>query len=154
MTNNDTKSDAELPRNPPFIIAGIGLAVCFWIFEGYVETLLVEDVSFVMRLLPADAHEFWMRSFTCALFICFGIYSQLVHTRIRKAERISIDAAWLLKNALSNTIRGHYSYCAFCKKIRTQDDRWVEPAKFIVAETEAVLSMGICPQCQIQHPPD
>lgn len=151
MTNTST-TEADCPANPPFIVIGILLAVCYWVFEGYVDTLLVDNVSFSMRLFPADANEFWMRSFTSVLFICFGLYSHIAHTRIRKAERLNIDAAWLLKNALSNTIRGHYSYCAFCKKIRTGEDEWVTPEKFIVARTEAELSMGICTECQIRHP--
>lgn len=151
MTNSTTKPDT--PRNPPFIFIGIWLAVGYWVIEAYFDSLLVENVSFIMRLYPADLHEFWMRSLTSILLIGFGVYSHRVHTRIRKAEELNVDAAWLLKNALSKTIRGHFSYCAFCRKIHNQQDQWVTPDSFIAAQTEAEFSPGICPQCQIQHSP-
>lgn len=150
----NTATDPNTPHNPPFIFIGIWLAIGFWVIEAYFDSLLVENVSFAMRLFPTDIHEFWMRSLTSILFIGFGLYSHRVHSRIRAAEKMNVDAAWLLKNALSNTIRGHFSYCAFCKKIRNQEDEWVSPEKFIAAQTEAEFSAGICKECQVRHSPD
>ena len=150
----NTTTDPNRLKIPPFILIGIWLGIGYWVMEAYFDSLLVENVSFAMRLFPSDLNELWMRSFTSVLFIGFGLYSHRVHARIQSAERMNIDAAWLLKNALSNTIRGNFLICVFCKKIRDQDGQWVSPDRFIVAQTEAEISGSMCKECQTQHSPD
>jgi len=150
----NTTTDPNRLKIPPFILIGIWLAIGFWVLEAYFDSLLVENVSFAMRLFPSDLNELWMRSFTCVLFIGFGLYSHRVHARIQSAETISVEAGWLLKNALSNTIRGDFKICVFCRKIRDKDGLWVSPDRFIVAQTEAEISGSMCNECQIRHSPD
>lgn len=152
MPNAASKPDNI--ANPPFIFIGVFLAVGYWVTEAYFDTVLIENVSFDMRLFPSDLHELWMRSIVSLAFIGFGLYSHRVHTRIQSAEMMNIDAAWLLRNALSKTIRGNFPICVFCKNIRDQDGLWVSPDRFISAQTEAEFSSGMCNQCQIQHAPD
>ena len=150
----NTTTDPNRLKFPPFILIGIWLGIGFWVMEAYFDSLLVENVSFAMRLFPSSLHELWMRSFTSLLFIGFGLYSHRVHTRILSAEKINVEAGWLLKNAISNTIRGNFLICVFCKKIRDQDGLWVSPDRFIVAQTEAEISGSMCKECQTQHSPD
>ena len=150
----NTTTDPNRLQIPPFILIGIWLAIGYWVMEAYFDSLLVENVSFAMRLFPSDLNELWMRSFTSVLFIGFGLYSHRVHARIQSAEAMNVEAAWLLKNALSNTIRGNFLICVFCKKIRDQDGLWVSPDRFIVAQTEAEISGSMCNECQIRHSPD
>ena len=138
MVNTETEPDSL--RIPPFILIGIWLAIGYWVIESYFDTVLMENASFAMRLFPADLNELWMRSIICVFFIGFGLYSHRAHTRIRSAERMNQDAAWLLKNALSNTIRGNFPTCVFCKNIRNQEGEWVTPDRFISTQTEAEFS--------------
>lgn len=138
-------------RKSTLAIIGVWLALGYWVLEAYFDSVLVENVSFTMRLFPSDSHELWMRSITSLLFIGFGLYSQRVHNRIQSTEKMNVDAAWLLKNALSNTIRGDFSYCVYCKKIHTHEGPWVTPEKFITDQTEAKLSAGLCDDCQKHH---
>ena len=147
----NTTTDPNRLKFPPFILIGIWLGIGFWVMEAYFDSLLVENVSFAMRLFPSSLHELWMRSFTSLLFIGFGLYSHRVHTRILSARKINEEAGWLLKNAISNTIRGNFLICVFCKKIRDQDGLWVSPDRFIVAQTEAEISGSMCEECQTQH---
>ena len=149
MANNTT--DPNRLKIPLFILIGIWFAIGFWVIEAYFDSLLVENTSFAMRLFPSDLNELWMRSFTSLLFIGFGLYSHRVYARIQSARKINEEAGWLLKNAISNTIRGNFLICVFCKKIRDQDDLWVSPDRFIVAQTEAEISGSICKECQTQH---
>ena len=151
--SNAASSPDNLP-NPPFIFIGVFLAAGYWVTEAYFDTVLIENVSFNMRLFPSDLHELWMRSIVSVAFIGFGLYSRRVHARIRSADMMNIDAAWLLKNALSKTIRGNFPICAFCKNIRDQDGFWVTPDRFISAKTEAEIPVGICDQCHTRHAPD
>ena len=104
-----------------------------------------------MRLFPSDPNELWMRSLVSVLFVGFGLYAHRVHVRIKAAEKMNIDAAWLLKNALSNTIRGHFRICRYCKDIRDENGLWINPDKFIVAQTEAEFSRSVCEKCQVEN---
>lgn len=149
MENSEV--EPENTQSTSFIVVGVWLSVGFWLFESFMETILVEGASFNSQLIPMNGHELWMRTLTCLLFVGFGFYAQKVHTRIHSAEKMNIDAAWLLKNALNNTIRGNYSYCVYCKKIRDQDDIWHTPERFIEARTEAKLSAGLCSECHRLH---
>lgn len=146
------QNDPDRLTFPPFILIGIWLAVSYWVVESYFDTVLIENVSFAMRLFPSDLNELWMRGLICALLIGFGLYTQRIRARLRSAETMNLDAAWLLKNALSNTIRGNFHICVFCKNIRDQEGEWVAPDRFISARTEASISKGLCTECQVQQP--
>lgn len=143
--------ESDTPQKPYFVSIGNFLAVSYWIIEAYFDSVLIDNTSFAMRLFPSDPNEIWMRSFVCALFVGFGLYAHRAHVRIRAAEKISIDAAWLLKNALSNTVRGNFPICVYCKNIRDEDSQWVAPDRFIAAQTEAEFSRVVCDKCQIEH---
>jgi hypothetical protein len=136
---------------PFFISIGNFLAISYWIFEAYFDSVLIEDTSFTLRLFPSDPNELWMRSFVSLLFVGFGLYAHRVNARIMAAEKMNVDAAWLLKNALSKTIRGNFAICVSCKNIRDQNSLWVAPDRFISAHTEAEFSRGRCDECQVLH---
>lgn len=144
---------SERQDSPLFFIGGF-LAVSFWVIEAYFDSLLIENESFVTRLFPSDLNELWMRSLICALFVGFGLYSRAAHARIRYANKLNQDAAWLLRNAISKTIRGNYPICVCCKKIRDQDGLWVKPDVFIAAQTEAHFAGSLCAECTVKRPPN
>ena len=104
-----------------------------------------------MRLLPSDSHELWMRSFICLLFVGFGLYAHRTLVRIRETEELNEDAAILLKNALSKTIRGQFPICVNCKNIYDEDNQWVAPDEFISAQTEAEFLQVVCEQCHTEN---
>jgi hypothetical protein len=150
----DTTGNHQSIGKPPIILIGIFLAACYWIAEAYFDSLLIENTSFQLRLFPADMNELWMRSFIALLLVGFGVYLQLVHRRMRKLEAMNVDAAWLLKNALSKTIRGYFPICVFCRKIQDEDGLWVSPDRFIAAQTDAEFGGSLCGECQENHARD
>lgn len=150
MTDTATGPDPQIV--PPFFFIGCFLAASFWVLEAYFDSVLIENESFATRLFPSDMNELWMRGLVSVLFLGFGLYSRIVYARIRAAEKLNLDAAWLLKNALSKTIRGNYPICVFCRKIRDQEGQWVAPDKFIAARTEAEFAGSLCGECQAKHP--
>ena len=141
---------ADTAQKPFFVSIGNFLAVGYWFIEAYFDSLLIPDTTFMMRLFPSDANELWMRSLVSALFVGFGLYAHRNYVRIRTAEKLSVDAAWLLKNALSNTIRGRFPICVHCGNIRDEDDHWVAPDRFISARTEAEFSRTECDKCRTE----
>jgi len=147
----DKAPHSDTPQKPYFVSIGNFLAVSYWIIEAYFDSVLIEDTSFTMRLFPSDPNELWMRSLVSVLFVGFGLYAHGAHVRIRATEKLNVDAAFLLKNALSNTIRGHFPICIYCKNIRDEDSQWVAPDRFISAQTEAEFSHVVCDKCLIEN---
>ena len=131
MVNKSPQPDGA--RNPPFIFIGCFLGITFWVIEAYFDSLLIANTSFEQRLFPSDPNELWMRGFM---------------------ESMNLDAAFLLRNALSKTIRGNFPVCVYCKKIRDEDGLWTNPERFIAAQTEARFSGSICNECQTHRAPD
>jgi len=147
----DKTAHPETVQRPFFVSIGMILAIGYWILEAYFDSVLIEDASFRMRLFPQDPNEIWMRSLVSVLFIGFGLYAQFTHVRFRAAKRLNVDAAQLLKNALSKTIRGSFPICANCKNICDENNQWVAPDKFISDHTEAEFLRIVCDKCQIDN---
>ena len=146
----DTDPRPDTAPKPHLVSIGNFLAVAYWIIEAYFDSILIEDTSFALRLFPTDTHELWMRSLVSLSFVGFGLYAHKNYVRLKSAEKLNVDAAWLLKNALDNTIRGRFPICVHCKNIRDENGRWVEPDRFISAQTEAEFSRTECDKCQIE----
>ena len=144
-------SRADTPQKPFFVSIGNFLAVGYWFIEAYFDSLLIADTTFMMRLFPSDANELWMRSLVSALFVGFGLYAHRNYARIRTAEKLNVDAAWLLRNALANTIRGRFPICVRCRNIRDEDGQWVAPDRFVSAHTEAEFSRTECDKCRTEN---
>lgn len=60
-----------------------------------------------------------------------------------------------LKQALEEvrTLRGLLPMCAWCKKVRNDQGYWDDVASYIMANTSANVSHGICPECAKEHFP-
>lgn len=144
-------SRLKTPQKPYLVSIGNFLAVGYWIIEAYFDSILIDDTTFTMRLFPSDPNELWMRSLVSAMFVGFGLYAHRIHARIRSVEKLNVDAAWLLQNAISNTIRGHFQICAHCKNICDEDGHWVAPDRFISAQTEADFSRTVCDKCHLEN---
>ena len=78
-----------------------------------------------------------------------------LHARIRVGQRL-LDLQNSLKEhvsrleeALSRVKRLHglLPICAYCKRVRTDQDYWDEVEKYIAEHTEVRFSHGICPEC-------
>ncbi|MEJ2034209.1 MAG: hypothetical protein P8Y63_14490 [Deltaproteobacteria bacterium] len=48
-------------------------------------------------------------------------------------------------------LTGLLPICAFCKKIRTEDNRWVQIESYITDHSQAEFSHGYCPECSEKH---
>ena len=61
-----------------------------------------------------------------------------------------------LQEALANVRRlsGLLPICAYCKRIRDDNDYWQQVETFVGEHTDAQFSHGICPQCMMQHHPN
>ncbi len=147
----DKAPHTNTPPKPFFVSIGVFLAVCYWILEAFFDSILIEGATFGMRLFPPDPNELWMRSLVAVLFVGFGLYAHRTHVRMKAARELNVDAARLLENAISKTIRGRFAICARCKNICDEDSQWVEPDRFISAHTESGCLRIVCDRCQEEN---
>ena len=52
------------------------------------------------------------------------------------------------------TLRGIIPMCAVCKKIRDENEFWGEVEKYLIENTNAKISHGLCPDCMKKHYPE
>ena len=70
----------------------------------------------------------------------------LVHERLRAEERAhALDKS--LSDALAKALSGFISICAYCKRVRVQENEWTPVEAYVTGKTEAKFSHGICPAC-------
>jgi len=150
----ETATDLNTRRIPHFILAGAAVAVGYWVAEALIDSLLMKDVSFAMRLFPSDPNELWKRAFACVLFISFGLYSERAQARIRSAEMMRAAAERRLQDALAKILADYIPICSWCKKIRNNEGAWDPPETFITARTGALFTHGMCPECAGRYIPD
>ncbi|MCF7972613.1 MAG: PAS domain S-box protein [Phycisphaerae bacterium] len=67
-------------------IIGICLAGAFWIIESIMHVYVFHQLSFVESVFFPEAHEAWMRLIIVGMFICFGIYAQLLMNARKQAQ--------------------------------------------------------------------
>jgi hypothetical protein len=48
-------------------------------------------------------------------------------------------------------LRGLIPVCAFCKKIRTEDQKWQPIEHYITQHSEATFTSTFCPECAAKH---
>jgi DNA-binding response OmpR family regulator len=65
--------------------------------------------------------------------------------RLRVAERI------LALQTEVKQLEGLLPICAYCKKIRDEQNTWQRIEGYISRRTEATFSHGVCPECHEQH---
>lgn len=73
----------------------------------------------------------------------------LVGVRILELQRSLADRVAELEEALSSVkqLQGMFPICAYCKKIRDDQNYWEQVESYITRHSEAQFSHGICPDC-------
>ena len=71
------------------------------------------------------------------------------HLELREAFRANEQLLRELREAMSNikTLRGLLPICAWCRRIRDDKGYWERLEPFIVANSEAQFTHGMCPDC-------
>ena len=148
----NTPPNPDTPGIPPLFIIACFLAAGFWIFEAYLDSIFIENVSFTARLFPSDPNELWMRGFVSVILISFGMYAEKTQASILRSRALNMESIRLLRSALSRTISGSFPICSVCKDIHIHGNIWISPDHFISAQSEAEFTSSICKRCQTKKP--
>jgi hypothetical protein len=66
------------------------------------------------------------------------VFAVLIDRTTRQAREIRV-------------LRGLIPVCAFCKKIRTEDQKWLPMEIYITQHSEATFTSTFCPACAAEH---
>lgn len=139
-------------KNPKYLLLGLGLAVCYWLFDSSVHYLAFHGENF--ELIPRDFNELWMRSMVVFLIAVFGVYTEF---SVRRLQRLNAEKALLemdLDDALKIILGGDMAICSDCRKVCTRRQLCDEPAAWRNIEDHiaglAILKYGRsrCPDCR------
>ena len=91
-------------------------------------------------------------------YLCKGFNPQELRARIQVGERVlklQSDLATRvaeLETALAQVqqLQGLIPICAYCKKVRDDQDYWQQVEIYIMHRSQAQFSHGICPECYEQ----
>lgn len=93
---------------------------------------------------------FQERELLVAIEMAIHMHELEENLRIRTGELE--ETVTKLQHALDEvkTLRGLLPICAWCRKIRDDQEYWLTVEDFMTAHTEAQLTHGICPEC-LEH---
>jgi hypothetical protein len=154
----------RLLRRPGFYLALSGTLVALEFGTG---TWVQFPIAFVIPVVlaswfcaaPLGYHlAVAMPVVRLGLAYCWGRPIELDHALVNGAIRVAVllfvaylatQAGRLVREV--RVLRGLLPVCAYCKKIRDQDERWQPIESYIAQRSEARFSHGICPGCsQVQ----
>jgi hypothetical protein len=75
---------------------------------------------------------------TTVIMLTLALISFLIYNIRRQSARIKI-------------LEGYLPICAFCKKIRTTEQKWEQMESYITRHSQAEFSHGVCPECAQKH---
>lgn len=116
-----------------------GLELCRWVRED-------QDSEYLFVLMLTSIHtakDDYHTAMEAGVddFLVRPCQPRDLVARLRVAERLQ-------KYACENRqLKRLIPICMYCRKVRDDRDYWQELESFIQAESEAVLSHGICPSC-------
>lgn len=103
----------------------------------------------VLEALNAGADEFLSKPFDpMELRARIQVGKRMITLQNSIADRVHE-----LQAALNQvrTLQGILPICAYCKKIRNDQDYWQQVEHYIASNTEATFTHGICPECWEKH---
>ena len=127
------------------------------LFLALIWEFWLEDVALHLSLLSGEPEDLSERFEYVVTVFVFSLVSLLypyfharqeVHAREKhEQERERLIAQ--LQDALEEikTLRGFIPICAYCKKIRDDQDIWTQLEAYLYAHSDAQFSHVICPDC-------
>jgi len=116
-----------------------------------------------VRLVCADGSERWAlmsahsTHFDYSPRITFWLYDisgrKAAEEALQAARSQQAETIRQLQEALAhvNTLEGIIPICSYCKKIRNDEQYWLQVEQYISERTQARFSHGICPDCSERY---
>ncbi len=121
---------------------GIGLGAVFWVVETFMDTHLFHQGTLSERFVHPDPNELWMRSIIVAAFVAFGVYSEVMINKLRRAEE-SLTVAHEELKAWSRTRTEGLTMVN--ELLQRELDEGKQAQKRLARMNESFLSFGVDP---------
>ena len=147
-----------------------GLAGIFLTVDYFAGLTIQFPITFIFPVALAA----WHRGFRWGLFFALGqpvarfafyLYGDapwsMTVSVINLLIRIAVLCAfaWLVTCTVGQrrriaALEGLLPVCAWCRKIRNEQDKWQSLDSYLVKRAELDVTHGICPDCQRKHFPE
>ena len=104
-------------------------------YSYIIMVTLLDGRNSLLKALEAGADDFLTKPLDIEHLVA----------RVRVAERIMG-----LRNRLAD-LEGLLSICMYCKKIRDDDNQWMQVDRYIEKRSDLQFSHGLCPECYAQE---
>jgi two-component system, NtrC family, sensor kinase len=89
----------------------------------------------------------WNSTSDAARQVIYGVARDVTGRKLAEEERERLLRDLQAAVAEAKTLRAFIPICAYCKRIRDDDDYWQSVEAYISTHTNAQFSHGICPAC-------
>ncbi len=140
-----SKSDRTGPFTGPnqFLALGITFSLGFWFAETFVHSAIFREGTLYREMWPLDPNELWMRSFTCLLFLGFGIIARYQATATATQEAIA--------HQLFKVLGDYVPVCSWCRRVKAGEEEWQPIESYVTEHSGTKFSHWICPNCKAEH---
>jgi phosphoserine phosphatase RsbU/P len=106
----------------------------------------LEDEEFAVKAVHEGAQDYLVKSHVNGPLLARSLRYAIERKRIESERDRLIQE---LQDALAKVklLSGMLPICAWCKKVRDDQNYWQEVEHYVVAHTEARFTHGICPDC-------
>ena len=115
--------------------------------QPYLIILTVRtDVHDIMSALDAGANDHVRKPFSMMeLMARVRVGKRVVELQIALRERIVLAEA---AQGQAGQLRGLLPVCAYCRKVRDDQDYWYRLEAYLAEQKQAELTHGLCPECK------
>lgn len=157
-TSNSLRATAPaLPgqrRSIPLLRSGAQMAAITLVLVFVAEALMMLVLPYLVAGDTMSLAETLVDA--AGLTLLLTPFVTLLETRRRRAEEARERTIAQLQDALGKvkTLGGLLPICAHCKRIRSDQDYWVQIESYIRSHSEVEFSHGLCPECLRKYYPD
>ncbi len=121
----------------------VGLVMALFSASGW----LFSDLLITAR--PSEGVEIWDTVMRLGCFLLLAAAAYRIKLDFEKQKETNVKLTEALTQIKQLT--GILPMCSFCRRIRDEDNNWVQFEAYIAQHSEAQVSHGLCPRCYKKH---
>jgi phosphoserine phosphatase RsbU/P len=132
-----------------------GIVITDWLMPGLTGLELCRRLrartdrpySYVIVVTSLEGKPRYLEAMDAGVddFLSKPVDVDVLTTRLRVAERV------LKLQGEVRQLESLLPMCSYCRRIRTEDDRWLAPEQYLMDQAEHPVTHGVCPTCYEIH---
>ena len=141
-----------MQRVPTSLLTGVLVFVCSYVLFRQFD-VLEAIVEYSAAYENYEIDEIIAAMIMLSFYLLWFSFKKTEQATRAQVELTTTNLS--LKQALNEikVLRGILPICSHCKKIRTDEGKWVQIEKFISERSDATFSHSLCEECLKKHYP-